>query len=379
MGKNALMQLVTDKKSVGGKFASDVPAPVVWTGGAGERGSLAWWIVSYLTTFATGAPATLRYKKEDLELFHSWFVWAFGSDEVSKWNRASSNAFVQTIAKEKVRASGRGKKAGEPRWSARSLNRKIDHLRTFAKWIAAQVPTPVAGGNPMHGLKRFDVPILQAKRLTEKELIRLETAARGLGGTRIRRDKARTELGTMDVRADARPARDLAIYKMLIGTGLRVGAVSKLDVGQISGRRLLRVKEKGSQEREVVMSAEAAEAVAHYVRTERPKDAETYGEGASPLFLAVPHQAVKRNPDADGRMSPRTIFGVVRRLAEDALGESESKRIHPHLFRHHVGHLMNEKGGITAVQKQLAHKNIAYSAVYAQRTDEELERILDGQ
>ena len=40
--------------------------------------------------------------------------------------------------------------------------------------------------------------------------------------------------------------------------------------------------------------------------------------------------------------------------------------------------IMNEKGGITAVQKQLAHRNIAYSAVYAQRTDDELERILDG-
>ncbi len=96
------------------------------------------------------------------------------------------------------------------------------------------------------------------------------------------------------------------------------------------------------------------------------------------MFLSVPAQAKNRNPDADGRMSPRSLFSVVRNLAADALGEGESKRIHPHLFRHHVGFLMNEKGGITAVQKQLAHRNIAYSAVYAQRTDDELERILDG-
>jgi uncharacterized DUF497 family protein len=32
---------------------------------------------------------------------------------------------------------------------------------------------------------------------------------------------------------------------------------------------------------------------------------------------------------------------------------------------------MNEHGGITAVQKQLGHRNIAYSAGYCQRTDEE--------
>lgn len=377
MEKNAVVQSVTDKNPAS-KFSSDVALPAVIAGGADDRRSLRWWMTEYLTTYATGTPETIRYKGEDLGLFYSWYVWAFGTDDVAKWNRASSNAFVQTIARETAGKGARGKKPGEPRWSARSLNRKIDHLRTFAKWVAAQVPPLVAGGNPMQGVKRFDVPVLQAKRLTDREVIRLETAARGLAGTRIKRDRKRTDLGVMEVRADARPARDLAIYKLLIGTGLRVGAVSNLDASQFSGRKLVRVKEKGSQEREVVMSAEAAEAVAHYLRTERGADAESFGGDPPPLFLTVPHQARKRNPDSDGRMSPRSVFGVVRRLAEDALGESEGKRIHPHLFRHHVGYLMNEKGGITAVQKQLAHRNIAYSAVYAQRTDEELERILDG-
>lgn len=379
MSKSKAVQTVADKNLRPGRFSSDGGTELAIEHGGGGRTSLRWWIAQYLTTYATGSPSTLRYKAEDLGLFYSWFVWAFGSDDITKWNRASSNAFVQTIARETAGEGARGKKPGEPRWSARSLNRKIDHIRTFSKWVAAQVPPLVAGGNPMQGVKRFDVPVLQAKRLTDREVIRLDTAARGLAGTRIKRDRKRTELGVMEVRADARPARDLAIYKLLIGTGLRVGAVAKLDVAQFSGRRLVRVKEKGSQEREVVMSAEAAEAVAHYLRTERGKDSESFGGESVPLFLAVPHQAFKKNPGSAGRMSTRTVFSVVRKLAEDAFGESEAKRIHPHLFRHHVGYLMNEKGGITAVQKQLAHRNIAYSAVYAQRTDEELERILDGQ
>jgi hypothetical protein len=40
---------------------------------------------------------------------------------------------------------------------------------------------------------------------------------------------------------------------------------------------------------------------------------------------------------------------------------------------------MEQRGGITAVQKQLAHKNIAYSAVYCQKTDEELESYFDDE
>lgn len=360
------------------KFSSDLLLPVPAGVGEDDRRSLGKWIVRYLTTYATGVPATLRYKKEDLALFYGWFVWAFGSDDISRWNRASTNAFVQTLSRETVQVAGRGKRSGELRWSARSLNRKIDHLRTFAKWIAAQIP-PLVTENPTHGVKRFDVPILQAQRLTDKEVIRLETAARGLQGTRIKRDKRRTDLGILEVRADARPARDLAVYKLLIGSGLRVSALANLDLSQFSGRKLVRVKEKGSQEREVVISTEASEAIMYYLRAERPKDAETFGHaGGGPLFLSVPQQAVKRKAETDGRLTSRAVFASVRRLAEDAFGEEDAKRIHPHLFRHHVGHLMNERGGITAVQKQLAHRNIAYSAVYAQKTDEELGRMLDG-
>jgi site-specific recombinase XerC len=38
---------------------------------------------------------------------------------------------------------------------------------------------------------------------------------------------------------------------------------------------------------------------------------------------------------------------------------------------------MNKRGGITAVQDQLGHRNIAYSAVYAQRTDEEIAAFIN--
>jgi hypothetical protein len=42
-----------------------------------------------------------------------------------------------------------------------------------------------------------------------------------------------------------------------------------------------------------------------------------------------------------------------------------------------VGYLMNERGGITAVQKRLGHRNIAYSAGYCQRADDELAGYLE--
>ena len=77
-------------------------------------------------------------------------------------------------------------------------------------------------------------------------------------------------------------------------------------------------------------------------------------------------------------MTTRAMAYIVKKIGVEALGDDAGKAIHPHLFRHHVGYLMNEKGGITAVQKQLGHRNLAYSAVYAQRTDDELAEYLNA-
>lgn len=325
-------------------------------------------MVRYLAEHATGAPATLKAKGDDLRTFLEWFLWAYGGDQVDLWNRAATNAFLQGL-----QAAQDG--VGKPRWANRSINRKLDHLRTFARWILAQVPCPLFA-DPIQGIKRLDVPLLQAKRISERDMLRLETAARNLIGTETKHDRKRTALGTSELRKSARPFRDYAIFALLRGSGLRVNALCNLNTEQLHGRRILKVKEKGSQERDVVISGDAAEALQHYLQTERLLDAEAWN-GSRSLFLSVPSEAQKRNDGRKGRMDVRTIRYVIEKIARKALGDEGAARIHPHLFRHNMGFLMNEKGGITAVQRQLAHRNIAYSAVYCQRTDEELEGYMD--
>lgn len=51
----------------------------------------------YLATHATGAPATLKAKADDLRTFLEWFSWAYGGDAVDRWNRAATNAFLQGL------------------------------------------------------------------------------------------------------------------------------------------------------------------------------------------------------------------------------------------------------------------------------------------
>ena len=50
----------------------------------------------------------------------------------------------------------------------------------------------------------------------------------------------------------------------------------------------------------------------------------------------------------------------------------------PHSARHAMGrHIIEKTGNVAAVQRQLGHKNAAYSLQYARITDEELNAVLD--
>lgn len=213
----------------------------------------------------------------------------------------------------------------------------------------------------MRDISRFEVPVLEAKRFDYRELLRMEAAVADLSVTQVKRDKRRSDSQNREVRKDARPLRDQAIFALLIGSGLRVQAVANLNADQLdfSGqlKRLLKVREKGKVERDVIITKGAAVAIARYVDGERRIDSEAWN-GARALFLSVPFQARKRDDSRKGRMSTRTLSYVVAKIA----GYAQVDGVHPHRFRHHVGYLMNERGGITAVQKQLGHRNIAYSA-----------------
>lgn len=363
---------------------------------ANLRDSLAWWMREYLATYATGTASTLQAKAADLWHFYRFFQWAYGNTaeptysdpHVRKWNRATSNAYLQHLDKEISLTPHGRKKAGEHRWSASAKNRKIDHLRTFAKWLSGQVPAVIAA-DPMHGIQRYDTPPLKAKRIDARTLLRLETAARDLAVTEVRRDGSRVDINERVKRKTARPTRDYALYQLLIGSGLRIQAVANLNIEQckLDGhlKKLIAVKEKGCQEREVVISNAAADALKDYIQTERIDDAANWN-GARALFLSVQERARNRSntlrgmvpAPLSGRMSTRAMSYIVKKIGQAALGDTEGKTIHPHLFRHHVGYLMNERGGITAVQKQLGHRNLAYSAVYAQRTDDEMAEYLNA-
>jgi integrase/recombinase XerC len=87
------------------------------------------------------------------------------------------------------------------------------------------------------------------------------------------------------------------------------------------------------------------------------------------LFLGAPG-----NPRAGGRLSVRTVNKVWDGVCKLAGVEGRT----PHSARHAMGkHIIERTGNVAAVQRQLGHRNAAYSMQYARITGEELRGVID--
>jgi integrase len=77
---------------------------------------------------------------------------------------------------------------------------------------------------------------------------------------------------------------------------------------------------------------------------------------------------------SSGRLTPiivNDVWNAVCRLA-GITGKT------PHSARHAMGrHIINKTGNVAAVQRQLGHKNAAYSLQYARITEAELQEVVD--
>jgi integrase/recombinase XerC len=147
--------------------------------------------------------------------------------------------------------------------------------------------------------------------------------------------------------------RDLAIFELLYGAGLRVGELTGLDMDDLSlPERMLRVRGKGRKERLVPFGRRAAAAVRAYLphrrrwRGNQPTDDD-------PIFVN----------QRGGRLSDRSV----RRALDQAVRRTAAlHRLHPHALRHAFAtHLLEAGMDLRAIQELLGHSSLATTQLYA--------------
>ena len=327
--------------------------------------SLTWWVEQYFKFEVTTAKSSQAVQRRDLALFLQYLELESGGDDVKSWTPRLSRSFQDSLRKQiEVR-----KEKTVRRFSDRTINRVIAHLKTFSKWIHKL--KPFALGDPM--IKLSSLPVgsgMEIERaVTVAERRKLLDAADLLlrvGGES--KDRKRYRAGERPKRKGYRAYRNRAIVYCLLETGMRRAAVRNLNLGDLDWKKkMLAVREKGGLVHRYQISAEGLQAIRDYVDEERGNDAKLWKSPA--LFLAAGTVA-----HGNGRLSVVVINSVWNDVAARAGVEGRT----PHSARHAMGrHIIEKTGNIAAVQRQLGHKNAAYSMQYARITEQELANVLE--
>ena len=240
----------------------------------------------------------------------------------------------------------------------------LDALR---RWLAAAMSagrnratlarrTAAARAFSTWAYRRGDISTDAAARLKAPKVNRpLPTVVKG------ERAGVLVEAGTAD---DAHPAeylRDRAMLELLYATGIRVGELTGLNLGDVDlARGLAQVTGKGDKQRVVPFGEEAAAAVSEWLEFGR---AELAGDTQG-MFVG----------SRGGRIDQRQV----RRIVERAGQRAGVEHVSPHTLRHTTAtHMLEGGADLRVVQEMLGHTSLQTTQIYTHVSAQRLKRVYD--
>jgi integrase/recombinase XerC len=238
---------------------------------------------------------------------------------------------------------------------------KVHHLRRFA------AASHGAGLNPRSIQRR-----LSGARSFLRYLIRegelVHNPAVGVSAPRAARRLPTTldvdQMGSLLAIKGDDPVtvRDRAMLELLYSSGLRLGELIGLDIGDVDlADGMVRVTGKGRKTRLVPVGRMAREALREWLRVR--------------AGMAIIEEAAVFTGVRGQRISPRSVQARVSHWASrSGLGQ----RVHPHLFRHSFAtHVLESSGDLRGVQEMLGHANISTTQIYTHLDFQHLAQIYD--
>jgi integrase/recombinase XerC len=156
------------------------------------------------------------------------------------------------------------------------------------------------------------------------------------------------------------PARDLLIFELLYGCGLRISELVGLDLDDIDrSEQWLRVRGKGRKERQVPYGKKAQAALAKYLA----------------LRSAKPEERALLLSNKGVRLSDRTARYIVKLYARMLAGDGS---LHPHSFRHaYATHMLSDGADLRSIQELLGHARLSTTQKYTQVSLTDLMAVYD--
>jgi len=223
-----------------------------------------------------------------------------------------------------------------------SVARALAALRSMYKWLARE------------GMVQQNPAKLVAMPRTPKKLPRVPTL-----------EEMNTLLdGGMPETAKF-PERDLAIFELLYGCGLRNSELVGIELGDLdTANGLLLVRGKGKKQRYVPLEGKAEEALKSYAAA-RQKILTESRKNTRRLFINC----------RGGPLTTRSVGRIVKHIA---VAKGLPPDVHPHTLRHAFGtHLLTEGADLRAIQELLGHERLSTTQKYTQLSIKQVMEVYD--
>jgi integrase/recombinase XerC len=172
--------------------------------------------------------------------------------------------------------------------------------------------------------------------------------------------------------SSAAGARDRAILEFLYGTGVRLGELVALKVGDFLplGDRVV-VHGKGSKKRVVPFAGRARESMlAYWASRFGVKDAT---DPSLRSHASAPAFAGRLDGEKETRVSRRTVQRVVGRHLRRVASVTKAS---PHVLRHAFAtHMLDHGADLRAVQELLGHESLSTTQIYTHVSIEHLRKV----
>ncbi|WP_213995221.1 tyrosine recombinase XerC [Arsukibacterium sp.] len=173
---------------------------------------------------------------------------------------------------------------------------------------------------------------------------------------------------SFDSSNDVLACRDKAMLELFYSSGLRLAELVGSNINDIDWHeQLIRVRGKGSKERQIPIGSVALKALQHWLSQRHLLlGAATPETDQNALFLSKQQQ----------RISARQVRQRVEHWAKvQGLGQ----QLHPHMLRHSfASHVLQSSGDLRAVQDLLGHANLSTTQVYTHLDFQHLAAVYDN-
>lgn len=156
--------------------------------------------------------------------------------------------------------------------------------------------------------------------------------------------------------------RDLAMFELLYGCGIRLSELTSLDLNNIYSDDTIQVTGKGNKQRILPLTSAAKKALQLWL-----KERGNYAIGdEQAVFLSKQKK----------RITNRQVAKRLDKLVSEQLG---GHKLSPHKLRHSFAtHVLESSGDLRAVQELLGHANLSTTQVYTHLDFQHLAQVYDN-